>query len=432
LASAYEQWTVEVTAAVVGFRYLLVLNGQDFAYVAVAGDTTQTIAAGLRDSLRGTESLVRVQRVGSALAITAAEANTAFTLTASSNMTATQVTAAGTAGTDSLTFRTTPDRLNAEEETVTFHARRFPTANPPGAALAVDVARIFNEQARGARAEVIPVGAGNGLRFLTGGKIGQKTPNEIEVVSTTSANLLAALGLGSAGVGGALDAITGTPPDTPMTLSTPGVGTAATAAAGPNVDPYVVIGNVLTGSNNGRFEVTNIVDPDTVEYDNPAGSAASFTDATWFIGKRDTWKNTDRPMMNRRHMSFRLTVTVSVLAESPNEAQELSDLVLAEFSYYMEEKYYNILGRGVLSEDYPDENYQLSIGQDIAPAGQSTVARPGDSKGHIYEERVSLPVTLFMYQDRSILVPFGPRAGETFVLDRDDVQPADQPVNIYE
>jgi hypothetical protein len=432
-ASQAEVWTVFVTDSTPGDRVAVDLLGTDYAYIIQVGDTTQSVAKGLRDALRGAEPLFTFARSGSTITITYQILNTPFTPAVTAGLTAAQVQAAGTATTDQLAFSTTPDQQPDDlvEETVVFRADRFPPANPVTAALAVDVARVFNEQARFAMAKVIPMGGGkNGVRFFTGGRAGgQRTPNLIEVSPDTSANALAAFGLGTSGTGSGVDAISGSPPDTPMTLATPGIGTAVAASVATGVDAYVTLGGPLALSNTGRFKVLSVVGPNTITYDNPAGTPESFNGGTWFVGKRDSWTNPARPMMNRRHVKFQMTVTLSVLAEDPNDRDELHDLVLNQFAYYLEIKHFQILGRGVLDPDnFPNEHYQIGIGQDIAPAGTAQIQRAGgDVKNYIYEARISLPLTLFMYQDRSVLVPYGPKAGQSYVVTAEDVIPRDIP-----
>jgi len=423
---AFEAWSLTVTAAVVGFRYVAVINAQDFEYTAVVGDTVQTIAAGLRDALRAAEPFVRLTRSGAVLTVTSAEAGTAFTASSSANITTAQVTAASTAtGSDRLVLRTLPNHVDAEEETIIFTDDRFPTAAPVTAATAADVARVINEQGINVHAVIIDVGGSPGVRIQTGGPCGQGTPNEIEVRPGTSANLLAIFGLGAAAAGGGGDTLTGTPPDTNMTLASTGVGTAALAAVDTGIDAYIDLEGFGSASNNGRFRVVSAPTADSVVFENAAGAPESFAGATWFVGHRDTWRNVKRPIMNRRHLSFRLTISMSVLTESANSRDELHDLVLAHFVYFLEEKHYTLHGRTLFDEAFPDENYQISISQDAAPAGQATVPREQDAKGPIYEARVSLGCTLFWYQDRAVLVPSGPRAGETWAITSADITPQD-------
>lgn len=412
-ATAYESWSVLVTSAVTGTRLAVTLNGADFAYVVQLGDTTQTAADGLRQALRAAEPLFSFERTGSTILITAGEANTAFTPAVTAGLTATQVDAAGVAETDSLSFRTLPDHRNATEETVYFRPERFVD---PTAATADDIARVFNEQARYARAIVV-----NGRpRFLSGGKCGGRTtPNEIEILPESTDNVLDELVLGTRGVDGAL---TGTPPDTDMTLSSTGVGTAALAVINGGVDAYVhLAGDALAEGNIGRFKVVSAPTADSIVFENEDGVAQSFADCEWFIGLRDDWTNRARPVMNRRHLSFTFSVTVTVLAESPNEREELHDLILAQFAYFLEQQHFELLGRGWFDETFSEELWSISIAQDITTAGFGQTQRPGDQKGFVHDGRITIPLTFFDYQDRAVLVPSGPDAGESFVVTPEDI-----------
>lgn len=414
-ASATEKWDLVVSAAVVGFRYVATLNGQDYEITGQPGEDEAAIARRLRDALRATEPLVRLSQRGETITVTASEVNTPFTLTVSANLTAAQLIAAGIAATDSLTYRTLDDARQVVTETVTFYPSRFPLAAPASAALAVDVARVFNEQAQHAWAEVIDVGGSPGVRFRTRGR----TPDEIEILPETSANLRTALGLGSSG-----SDITISGTSSPFTVTATGLGTATTASVEAGVSAYVHLTGMPTTRNDGRFQVATIVDADTITIHNPAARAETAPAAAWFVGARDDYRNPARPVMTRRHLSFRLTVSISALSESPNTRNELHDLVLSQFAYYLELKHFQLYGRGTFEpETYPDEHWQISIGQDIAPSGQAKVERGGDPKDAIYEGRISLPVTLFMYQDRSVLVPSGPNAGQSWQLSADSLQP---------
>lgn len=210
-----------------------------------------------------------------------------------------------------------------------------------------------------------------------------------------------------------------------MAVSAAGLGAAVLAAAGAGVTAYVTLSGV-SEANSGRFPVTAVLGVDSVAYTNAAGRDESFNGGGWFVGRRDDSRNPARPVMNRRHQSFRLTVNLSVLAESPNESMELQDLVLTDFAYYLEERYFSIHGRGIFDPDTcPDELYQISIGQDIAPGGQAVIPREQDGKGPIYEARIAIPMTLFDYQDRAVLVPSGPSAGLSWTLEGANVYPRD-------
>jgi hypothetical protein len=429
-ASVFQVDDVVVNSAVVGQLYYIDLNGQGYEYTAQLGDTTQDIAQGLWAQLKNAQFAVKASVSGSTLTLTAVEVGVAFTVGVAANMSTVSVTAAaGPDGPDELHYRTTPDRINPATSIVRFHTDRFPTSNPPTAARAEDVARIFNEQSLYARARVVDIGGTPGVQFETGGKLGGgRTPNEIEVLSTSSANLVAALGIGDSGTAAIGDAVSGTPPDTYMMASIAGAGFTAAMEG-----RYFVLAGMPTAANNGRFLIRTVVDPNTLLYENPYGVAEALASptyaATWFVGFRDDSTNPDRPVMNRRHMRWEGTINISVLAEDPNERTELADILLARFSYFLEEKYFELFGRGVFDEDYLEESWQVSIASEIQYAGTSDAPRPDDPKDRIYEGRLAVPCTLIMYQDRSVLVPYGPSAGQSWVLNADDVSERDRDID---
>lgn len=424
-APAYEVRQVVVNAAVVGQRLAIGIDGTDFEYVVQTGDSTADAARGLALALAGAVPLFRTARTGDTLVITCQTINTAFVLDVAGALTASLVTAAGSSELDVLEFSTRPRGVAEIVERVSFWPERFPTASPPSAATAVDVARVINEQAKWAQAVVVPVGVGSGVRLFTGGPLGgETTPNEIEIRTGTTDNVLALFGFGARGTGGPGATLTGVGADAePMVLEATGVGAAAQEVIDTGSTPYVTLsGEDLANGNVGHFPISSAPDDDTIEFVNVDGTPESFADQEWFIGARDTWRNPARPVLNRRHLSFRVNVTLSVLTESPNTRDELHDLVLTQFAYYMELKFFELTGRGTLdAENYPNEIYTISIAQDIAPTGASQTQRPGDAKQPIYESRITVPCTLLMYQDRSVLIPSGPRAGELFVTTPDDI-----------
>jgi hypothetical protein len=191
----------------------------------------------------------------------------------------------------------------------------------------------------------------------------------------------------------------------------------------------VTLAGATSSENNGRFRITGVPSATSLEYENTRGIAEAFT-GTYFIGFRDDSDNPLRPVMNRYHMSMQLSVTIDVLAESPNERREVLDLVLGLFLFSMEEKFFTMYGRGIFDPDtYPDEHYQISIAQDAQDTGTQEFPRGEDQKNKIYSSRASFPVTLNWYIDRPVLVPYGPSAGRSWTLEgrnvsRDDSLPS--------
>lgn len=411
-----QESTVTVATLVIPFAYTITVGGSPFTYTSVVGDTLETVARGLQDAMRQMlNSLLVFTRSGATLTLTATEPGQAYTIAVSANLTSATIQAASTdSEPDKLVLRTTPDFRTPVVEEIVFKPDRFPTANPITAALAADVAQVISEQGKYLRARTAELpGPANGFEILTGGPVGGiRTPNEVEVLAGSSENAVTVLGLGDFGTGVLGDTIAAGPGSN-FTLSVAGA-TYATAQIG----SYVTLSGLPALSKNsrdgGRRLIVDVpVDGgSTLVFAGP-GEAESFEDAAWFIGLRDDWTNPSRPVHNRRHMSWKMTVQIGVLTESANTRTELADLLLDRFSFRLEEKHFELLGRGIFDEAYPEELWQISVHKEVQHGGEQDVPRPsGDQKDKVYIATLTLPVTLFWYIDRVV----------TRVLTRDDVR----------
>lgn len=418
LAAAAAQTNDLTVAAPPPGTYDVTIDGLTTSVLVPAGtgaDVLRAIAAALSSSVG---ELYRMTLLPSAtfptsLRLARRAIGEPFVLSVSVNLTSTLVTAASAAAEpDRIVYRTTPDRRNVVESQVIFAPGRFSTAAPVTAALAEDVARVWNEQSRFTLASVQPVGVGSGVRFATGGPAGGgMTPNEIEVLASSSRNAVAVLGLGNFGDAAPGDTIAGDAPH--MTLNVVGAG--FTAAM---VGRYVT----LTGDNAGRHLVESVTSPTQLGFYNEDGVAEALSAANeWFIGFRDDWHNIARPVQNRYHMSAKLQVQIDVMCEAPNTRREVMDLVWSYFTFFMEQKFFTIYGRGIFDEAYPDENYQISIGQEVSAGSEGDATRGDDLKNRIYLQRITVPITITHMLDRQVLVPYGPDQGESWVLEADNV-----------
>ncbi|APU88883.1 hypothetical protein Rctr197k_063 [Virus Rctr197k] len=402
--------------------YDLIIEGEAVSVLVASGtvaDAASTVAAYLRATPIGL-----IFRVSSTSGVTASviiehrTPGTAFSVTTSANMTATTTQAAGNAtGIDMLAFRTLPGgRGSPQVSTILFPPSRFATTEPLSAVPADAICRVFNEQALWAYARPVSVGVGTGVHIETGGRFGNKTPNEIEILSTSTPSLVAALGLADADTAGAGASVAGVAPEMTVTVA----GTPFTAAM---VGRYFVLSGSTSSVNDGRFLITDVPATNQVVVSNASGVAEALpVDASWFIGYRDDSKNPLRPVMNRYHASVELNITIDVFAESPNERTELFDLLFGEFIFFLEQKMFTLYGRGIFDPDtYPDEHYQISIHQEVNDGGEQDFPRGEDQKNKIHACRLMLPVTTTWFIDRSVLVPSGPSAGRSWTLEAENV-----------
>lgn len=176
--------------------YVVTLEGVAFSVDVASGtlaDAASAIAATLRTSEAGL--LFRVTASGATVRLEPRELGASFTCTVSANLTVASQAAGGGAATDMLVFQTRPGGRAPVVSTILFPPSRFATSEPLTAVPAAAIARVINEQALYAYARVVAVGDGEGVQLETGGPLGSKTPNEIEVLPSSSPGLLTALGL---------------------------------------------------------------------------------------------------------------------------------------------------------------------------------------------------------------------------------------------
>lgn len=420
LANPVAQRTVFTVLTSPG-TYEVVLASVPFPVVVAAG-TTADAADAIASSLRGSAAgeLFRISSSGSTCVVEAREPGVPFTVGASANLGVATTAAGAATEPDRLVIRTRPGgRGEPMESTIRFQPSRFATSEPLSAVPAEALARVFNEQALYAEARVVPVGMGEGVQFATGGRLGGRTPNEIEVLSASTPALVAALGLGTAGTAGAGASIAGVRPSMTVTVA----GTPFVAAM---VGRFFVLSGATSSVNAGRFRIIGVPATNQLVIENSVGVAEALpAGATWFIGLRDDSRNGARPVMNRYHAAVELSVTVDVFAESPNERTELFDLLFSEFIFFLEQKHFTLYGRGVFDEAYPDEHYQVTVHQEVGNGGESDFARGEDQKNRMHAGRLRLPVTVTWFLDRAVTVASGPSAGASWTLEGENVMQDD-------
>jgi len=152
-------------------------------------------------------------------------------------------------------------------------------------------------------------------------------------------------------------------------------------------------------------------------------SANVLTELGLTVGQADDSTNTARPPMNRYHNGAEVTVNIDVIAVDPNVRRELADLVFSWATFWLERKHFELLGRSVFDETITEEHYQIIIHQEVSFGGEQDVARPNDMKDKIHFQRVTVPVSTFMYLDRPVVIPSGAAQGDNWQTDADDVTP---------
>lgn len=401
LANATTQRT-DLTASGPG-PYSVLISGTFFSEATFA-----ELAATLNTEL---DLIIRVLFENQTIILEGRIVGEAFTVANAGNVAVNVVRAASAVtGPDEVHYRTTEYRgAEPREHVVRFNANRFPN-QAPDLATAADVARVWNEQALYSTAKTTPIGNGIGLRLLAGGRAGRAS--EIEILPATTDNALAVLGLGARGslAGGS---VTASAFDVQWTLTVPGAGFVAAMEG-----RYIW----LEGANAGRHLIVAVASADEIVFESEDGQPEAGMSGTWFVGFRDDDTNPDRPIMNRYHEAAQFNISIDIYAESPNVRRELSDLVWGYFASFAEMQHFNIMGRGIFDEQYPDEIYQIVIHQEVATQADVELARGQDQKGKIQGARLSIPVTTYYFLDRPVTALTGPRSGQSWTanLEEDD------------
>lgn len=303
---------------------------------------------------------------------------------------------------DTLVLRMMLDATTSFEERVVFTASRFPTGDPIGAALAEDVARVFNEQALHSHAGVVEDGGDVYVVLEAGGPLSAsqgRTPTVIEVdVSSSGAD--EALGLSRRG--DVTDIVVpGSEGSGSMTLT----GPAATWSAD-DVGLYCVVADSTRGYfNDGRFLIL-AQDGDEVTLSNRYAKAETGSPATWFIGARDANTNVARPPKHRYAMAFDLSIQIDVFTQDENTRGEIVDLVASFFSFFLESQFYTFHGRtGFSGQTVAGEYYQMVINPPLRSVGENEFARGADGTGKVHVNSFGVDVTISMYIDRDVYIP---------------------------
>ncbi len=153
-------------------------------------------------------------------------------------------------------------------------------------------------------------------------------------------------------------------------------------------------GGLLAPGNPNYIEVTG-------------GDSACLSALGLTLGQSDIYTNPDNPPKNRRYMSADMTINIDVISDDLNTKQELADLVYSYFTYYLERRYFQLLGRSYFERGLdPEEWFHIILNGQFSWSGEVSIPRPGqEGYDRIYSARGSLPVTIIDYLDKRLVQP---------------------------
>jgi len=134
------------------------------------------------------------------------------------------------------------------------------------------------------------------------------------------------------------------------------------------------------------------------------------------VGDSDTYLNTDNPPKNRYGIAGDLSINVDVVSDDLNTRTELADLVYNYFTFYMEKRRFQLLGRSYFDRSVsPEEWFHICFKNQFS--WSSEIAKPrqgGEQYSQIYAIRGTIPIFIEDFIDRKIVTA-------PVFLDRDNI-----------
>ena len=137
------------------------------------------------------------------------------------------------------------------------------------------------------------------------------------------------------------------------------------------------------------------------------GTAAALAAFGLTVGDSDTYLNTDRPPRNRYYDAADMTINIDIVSDDINTRTELADLVRNFFTYSMEKRRFQFLGRSYFTEGLdPEEWWHIILNRKFAWSAEINTPRPGGAQyDYIYAKRGSIPITMIDYMDKELTTP---------------------------
>lgn len=136
-----------------------------------------------------------------------------------------------------------------------------------------------------------------------------------------------------------------------------------------------------------------------VEATGPLLTVFGFTE-----GDYDNHLNSSNPPMNRYVMASDMTINIDVVTDSLTTRAELQDLVNTFFTFYLEKRRFQFLGRSYFDRDLtPAEWYHILLNNKFSWSAETSKSRQGGEQyDQIYAVRGSIPIFIEDFINRSV------------------------------
>jgi len=135
------------------------------------------------------------------------------------------------------------------------------------------------------------------------------------------------------------------------------------------------------------------------------------------VGQSDTYLNTSNPPKNRYMSAGDLTVNIDVVTDDINVRTELCDLVQHFFTFWIERRRYQFIGRSYRDRSIdPEEWWHIVLQSQFNWSGELATPRQGGTEqyDYVFANRGSVPVLSTDAVDRKVVTP-------PVFLDRDKI-----------
>jgi len=123
------------------------------------------------------------------------------------------------------------------------------------------------------------------------------------------------------------------------------------------------------------------------------------------VGQSDSYLNPDNPPKNRYYTAAEIVMNVDVITDDIPTRTELSDLIYHFFTFVMEKRRFEFIGRSYREIVDPEEWYHIILHNDFSWSGEyNTNRQVGDTYDYIYAVRGSVPITIIDYINRKLTV----------------------------
>ena len=147
------------------------------------------------------------------------------------------------------------------------------------------------------------------------------------------------------------------------------------------------------------------------------GTAACLLALGFTVGDSDIYTNTANPPKNRYITAGDMSVSIDVVTDDINTRTELSDLVYNFFTFYLEKRKFQLIGRSYQSRNVdPEEWFHIIFQNQFSWSGELNTNRHGggETYDYIFANRGTVPIFACDYIDRKLVSPYS-------YLDRDRV-----------